>query len=283
MLLAAQDLGSPPRRPATRDDVLDTIRRIGVLQIDSISVVARSPYLVLWSRIGADDPVWFDELLAEGGLFEYWSHAACFIPIDDYGLYRRLMLGKTDKTRAWMEAHPDALERVMGRIRQDGREGRRLVGVEARKAGARAPVRRRGTHDLAPRELSPRLRPARACAVERVTHLGRRPRAKRTGGTASSSPEIRACPRRRSRPLGLRLLPHAQEGCRRAARRAGRRRLTPSGHDRELERDGLRAPGQREDSRGDPIRQLAVFLHDPAFSLRPRGLGPRQGLGALWL
>ena len=120
LLLAAQDLDSPPRRPATRDDVLDAIRRMGVLQIDSISVVARSPYLVLWSRIGAYDPVWLDELLAEGALFEYWSHAACFIPIDDYGLYRRLMLGKTDKTRAWMEAHPDALERVMGRIRQDG-------------------------------------------------------------------------------------------------------------------------------------------------------------------
>ena len=120
LLLAAQGLGSPPQRPATRDDVLDAIRRMGVLQIDSISVVARSPYLVLWSRIGAYDSVWLDELLAEGALFEYWSHAACFIPIDDYGLYRRLMLGKTDKTRAWMEAHPDALEQVMGRIRQDG-------------------------------------------------------------------------------------------------------------------------------------------------------------------
>ena len=93
---------------------------MGVLQIDSISVIARSPYLVLWSRIGEYDPVWLDELLAEGALFEYWSHAACFIPIEDYGLYRRLMLGKTDKTRAWMEAHPDALEQVMGRIRQDG-------------------------------------------------------------------------------------------------------------------------------------------------------------------
>jgi uncharacterized protein len=93
---------------------------MGVLQIDSISVVARSPYLVLWSRIGAYDPVWLDELLAEGELFEYWSHAACFIPIEDYGLYRRLMLEKTEKTRAWMEAHPDALEHVMGRIRDGG-------------------------------------------------------------------------------------------------------------------------------------------------------------------
>jgi uncharacterized protein YcaQ len=91
-----------------------------VLQIDSISVVARSPYLVLWSRIGAYDPIWLDELLAEGAIFEYWSHAACFVPIEDYGLYRRLMLDKTDKTRVWMEAHPDALEHVLGHIRKEG-------------------------------------------------------------------------------------------------------------------------------------------------------------------
>jgi uncharacterized protein len=93
---------------------------MGVLQIDSISVVARSPYLVLWSRIGAYEPIWLDELLAEGSIFEYWSHAACFIPIEDYGLYRRLMLAKTEKSRAWMEAHPDALEHVMGHIREEG-------------------------------------------------------------------------------------------------------------------------------------------------------------------
>jgi uncharacterized protein len=120
LLLAAQGLGSPPRRSATRDDVLDTIRRMGVLQIDSISVVARSPYLVLWSRMGAYDPIWLDELLAEGAIFEYWSHAACFVPIEDYGLYRRLMLDETDKTRVWMEAHPDALEHVLGHIRREG-------------------------------------------------------------------------------------------------------------------------------------------------------------------
>jgi uncharacterized protein YcaQ len=120
MLLAAQGLGSPPGRSAKKEDVLESIRRMGVLQIDSISVVARSPYLVLWSRIGAYDPAWLDELLAEGKIFEYWSHAACFIPIEDYGLYRRLMLDKTDKTRVWMEAHPDALERVMEHIRKEG-------------------------------------------------------------------------------------------------------------------------------------------------------------------
>jgi uncharacterized protein len=120
MLLAAQGLGSLPARSATRDDVLGAVRRMGVLQIDSISVVARSPYLVLWSRLGTYDPIWLDELLAEGSIFEYWSHAACFIPTEDYGLYRRLMLEGREKTLAWMEANPDALEYVMGRIRRDG-------------------------------------------------------------------------------------------------------------------------------------------------------------------
>jgi uncharacterized protein YcaQ len=120
MLLAAQGLGSSPRRPAKKEDVLGAIRRMGVLQIDSISVVARSPYLVLWSRLGSYEPRWLDQLLAEGQIFEYWSHAASFIPIEDYGLYRRLMLSRTEKSRAWMEAHPDALEHVMERVREDG-------------------------------------------------------------------------------------------------------------------------------------------------------------------
>jgi uncharacterized protein YcaQ len=120
LLLAAQGLGSWPERPATKDDVLGAVRRMGVLQIDSISVVARSPYLVLWSRLGSYEPSWLDELLAEGALFEYWSHAACFIPIEDYGLYRGLMLGDRENPVAWIQAHPDAMEHVMEYVRENG-------------------------------------------------------------------------------------------------------------------------------------------------------------------
>jgi uncharacterized protein YcaQ len=112
-------LDAVPKR-ATKDDVRETIRRMGVLQIDSISVVARSPYLVLWSRLGSYEPWWLDELLAEGALFEYWSHAACFIPIEDYGLYRRLMIGGGEKTRTWMRAHHEEIEHVMKHISEKG-------------------------------------------------------------------------------------------------------------------------------------------------------------------
>jgi uncharacterized protein len=120
LLLAAQGLSSPPERPATKGDVLECVRRMGVLQIDSIAVVARSPYLVLWSRLGPYEPRWLDELLAEGSLFEYWSHAASLIPIEDYGLYRRFMLDGREKTRAWMTAHPEEIGRVLAHVRESG-------------------------------------------------------------------------------------------------------------------------------------------------------------------
>src|ERR671916_2876720 len=120
LLLAAQGLDAPPERPATKDDVLESVRRMGVLQIDSIAVVARSPYMVLWSRLGSYEPRWLDELLAEGALFEYWSHAACFIPIEDYGLYRRLMIEGGEKTRRWMQVHHEEIEHVMERVSENG-------------------------------------------------------------------------------------------------------------------------------------------------------------------
>src|SRR4028119_2172655 len=85
MLLAAQGLVSPPERPAEKGDVLGAIRRMGVLQIDSISVVARSPYLVLWSRLGSYEPRWLDELLAEGPLLVGWGAAGGLLPTGGCG------------------------------------------------------------------------------------------------------------------------------------------------------------------------------------------------------
>ncbi|MCX6043662.1 MAG: winged helix DNA-binding domain-containing protein [Chloroflexi bacterium] len=123
LLLAAQGLDRLPDHPVTKADVLATIQRMGALQIDTIHVVARSPYLVLWSRLGAYDPQWLDELLAEGKLFEYWSHAACFLPIEDYPLYRRRLLeklGDAASSSAWLAAHAPEVAHVLTTIREKG-------------------------------------------------------------------------------------------------------------------------------------------------------------------
>lgn len=123
MLLAAQGMLVPPTRPATKADVLATIRRMGALQIDTIQVVARSPYFVLWSRLGAYVPGWLDELLAEGALFEYWSHAACFLPIESFARYRARMLEKRSpvgRWEVWAAEHAAVIERVHARVREHG-------------------------------------------------------------------------------------------------------------------------------------------------------------------
>lgn len=120
--LSVQGLLNPPARPAEKHDVLSTIRRMGALQIDTIHVVARSPYFVLFSRLGDYDPKWLDQHLAEGRLFEYWAHAACFLPIEDYSLYRHRMHREQQRyySPEWGEQHSQTIQTVMERIRADG-------------------------------------------------------------------------------------------------------------------------------------------------------------------
>ncbi|MEP7042260.1 MAG: crosslink repair DNA glycosylase YcaQ family protein [Dokdonella sp.] len=86
--LAAQGLLKRPRRRARKLDVLEAITRMRVLQIDTINVVARSPYLVLFSRLGAYRKEWLEEWLAAGAIFECWAHEASFAPSADYALHR---------------------------------------------------------------------------------------------------------------------------------------------------------------------------------------------------
>src|SRR5512147_3123043 len=118
LVLAAQGLLQPPAAPAAKADVLAAIRRMGALQIDTINVVARSPYLSLWSRLGEYNPAWLDQLLAEGALFEYWAHAACFLPIEDYPYYRRRMFENGEKS--WFRSSDETVARVLEHVRQNG-------------------------------------------------------------------------------------------------------------------------------------------------------------------
>jgi uncharacterized protein YcaQ len=124
VMLAAQGLHRRPQKKAAKRDVLGAIRRMGALQIDTIHVVARSPYFVLWSRLGDYQQRWLDELLADGQLFEYWSHEACFLPIEDYPLYRHRMLDASSQgwhySRSWVEAHRPDLKRILAFIRERG-------------------------------------------------------------------------------------------------------------------------------------------------------------------
>ncbi|MGP2760683.1 winged helix-turn-helix domain-containing protein [Serratia marcescens] len=122
--LAAQGLLSPLKRQARPDDVVNAIQRMGLLQIDTISVVARSPYLVLFSRLGAYQPEWLEQALAGRKLFEYWAHEACFLPIEDFGLLRHRMLAPHDMgwkySADWVQQHQAAMDNLLRHIEQQG-------------------------------------------------------------------------------------------------------------------------------------------------------------------
>lgn len=124
-LLHAQGLTTSPDAAATKAHIQAAIRRLHVLQIDTISVVNRSPYLVLYSRVGAYPQAWLTDLLAERHLFEYWSHAACFLPSEDFKYYRPFMLerrapGSRSNEWAAQRITPKTIEHVRSHIRANG-------------------------------------------------------------------------------------------------------------------------------------------------------------------
>ncbi|MER7574632.1 crosslink repair DNA glycosylase YcaQ family protein [Streptomyces sp. NPDC126514] len=74
-------LGTPDRRSGVRG----VLRHLGAVQLDTISVLARSHELIPYARLGAvgrktvEDAYWKDT-----HAFEYWSHAACILPVEEW-------------------------------------------------------------------------------------------------------------------------------------------------------------------------------------------------------
>ncbi len=92
LALAAQGFDRPrPRGRIDRRHLRGVLDRVGVVQIDSVNIVARSHELPLYARLG-DHPR--NSLVAaahRGEVFEYWGHEASFIPVDCHPLFRHRM------------------------------------------------------------------------------------------------------------------------------------------------------------------------------------------------
>ena len=122
--IAAQGLDR--RQPApSKAAVLATLRRLAIIQIDSIHVVARAPYFVLWSRLGDYDPRWLDELQhPDGAMFEYWAHAASFLPLELWPLLRPTMqrwsIYGWSGARKWLAENSAVVDHVKSVIRERG-------------------------------------------------------------------------------------------------------------------------------------------------------------------
>lgn len=94
------------------------------VQIDTISVVARSHDLILYNRVPKyrADEIW--EWEKKGRLFEYWSHMMCMMPIEAYPYCTWAMTKYTDKTWGsmgrWAAQNKQLIDAVYSKIKKSG-------------------------------------------------------------------------------------------------------------------------------------------------------------------
>ncbi|WP_435228370.1 winged helix-turn-helix domain-containing protein [Streptomyces sp. Tue6028] len=110
-------LGAPDRRSGVRG----VLRHLGAVQLDTISVLARSHELVPYARLGAVGRKTVDSAYWTGThAFEYWSHAACILPVEEwphFAFRRRAYRSRPH----WNHALPDGTyDQVIKQLRAEG-------------------------------------------------------------------------------------------------------------------------------------------------------------------
>jgi uncharacterized protein len=120
MMLRAQGfLGSEGRRGG----VPSMLRRLGAVQLDTISVLARSHELVAYARLGAvsrsmiERAYWHPRTPAA---FEYWSHAACVLPIEEWPYYAFRRRALRARGMRWHAIHERTCAEVKARLQAEG-------------------------------------------------------------------------------------------------------------------------------------------------------------------
>jgi uncharacterized protein YcaQ len=110
--------------------LLAAVRRLGVIQIDSVNVLVRSHYLPLFSRFGPYDRTLLERLAYRKPrkLLEYWAHEASFVPMERYPLFR------------WRMARAAKGDGVWGNVARVGSEKRDLVKRVEREFAENGPL-----------------------------------------------------------------------------------------------------------------------------------------------
>jgi len=97
------------------------IDHLGYVQVDTIAVVERAHHHVLHSRVPSFKPAMVNKMLLAGDIFEYWSHAAAFLPMDDFRFslpYKHAI--KSGQTHWYKNPDKKLMEELLARITIDG-------------------------------------------------------------------------------------------------------------------------------------------------------------------
>jgi uncharacterized protein YcaQ len=123
--LSAQGFARPRPEAAGARHLRSAIGRMGVLQIDSVNVFARSHYMPLFARVGAYDQAALDRLVfaRRPAYVESWAHVASFIPVSDWGLFefrREDLRTRYAGEGSWYEINRDIVDWVRSELAARG-------------------------------------------------------------------------------------------------------------------------------------------------------------------
>lgn len=121
LALARQGLASQPRFGAALPGTRCAIEHLGYVQIDTLSVVERAHHHVLWSRVPGYDPRHLNQLIGERHIFEYWFHAASYLPMSDYRYaLPRMMSIRNGENRYFTNVDKHLMNEILARMRAEG-------------------------------------------------------------------------------------------------------------------------------------------------------------------
>ncbi len=103
-----------------KEGVLEMLLRLGYVQIDTISVVQRAHHHVIWSRVPAYEPDWIIDLQKEKKVYEYWSHAAAYLPMEHYRFCLPRMKRFAGGDSHWFKQDETARKQVLNYIKKNG-------------------------------------------------------------------------------------------------------------------------------------------------------------------
>ncbi|WP_416040412.1 winged helix-turn-helix domain-containing protein [Acinetobacter lactucae] len=122
LTLFNQGLGKTSRFAKGLEGTLQAIEHLGYVQIDTISVVERAHHHILWSRVPDYDLSHLNSLVRERQIFEYWYHAASYLPMKDYRYALPAMMSvRKGESRYFNRGDQQLMNEILARVRAEGK------------------------------------------------------------------------------------------------------------------------------------------------------------------
>ena len=120
LALISQGLGGARPFGTGQTAVQRGIEQLGYVQIDTIAVINRSHHHCLWTRVPGYREAHLDALQKQRRIFEYWAHAAAYLPMRDFRYSLPYMRAIAAGQRHWRTPNPRAMRDVLARVRAEG-------------------------------------------------------------------------------------------------------------------------------------------------------------------